>query len=547
MRKLIAGLSIRSQVIVPVFITMLLLIAGITYSTSKLKSAFQQATQSTEQVIEYKGEVTNIVDNTYSMRISAIYSLFTPEEVTRLKSVLKSNEAENLKHLASLNTVPGLKNEVASLETAMKKYVDYSMQTMIPLLTEKHSQTTYSADFESKYDNAADIYRDIGSDMINAISHLSAKLDQLAIASIHQSEQHHSNVMNNAIVGLIAILVLAALCSWLLAGIIVKPIRNLQLAMKEITQGNLRVKVEVEGNNEVSALAHDFNATTEQLSDTVGTLVRISVEVASAATELAAVMTQSSVNSDQEKQEVEQVASAVNQLEGAAHSVTGNAAQAESAAQQANHQAQESLAVFEQNNRANIAMARQLHDAALVVNSLKDQSEKIGQVIEVIEGISEQTNLLALNAAIEAARAGETGRGFAVVADEVRMLAARTQESTKEIQKIIEELQDKSGTANDSMNTSLKMIEENQVLADRVSDYLKDISSAISELSGINTQVAAASEEQNHVTADINRNLSTIYELVSQNVAGITQSAAASHELSALAEQQKHQLSHFKI
>ncbi len=547
MRKLISGLSIKMQVVVPVFITMLLLIAGITYSTSSLKSAFRDVSNVTTDVIKSKDDINHIVNNTYAMRISAIYSLFTPEEVARLTSVLKQNESDTIKRLDSLKEIPGLQPEVAALKAAVNKYVDYSIDTMLPILKVKHSSSNLGSSFENKYQSASTEYRSIGASMIKAIETLSAKVNTVSMEYVDKTESHHASVMQASIIGLIVILVLAALCSWLLAGIIVKPIRNLQLTMKEIAQGNLLVEAEVEGNNEVSALTRDVNATTKQLRETVEALVRISVEVASASTELAAVMTQSSVNSDQEKQEVEQVASAVNQLEGAATSVTGNAAQAQNAAHLANQQTKESLGMFEQNNRANIAMARQLNDAALVVNSLKEQSEQIGQVIEVIEGISEQTNLLALNAAIEAARAGESGRGFAVVADEVRMLAARTQESTKEIQKIIEELQDKSGTANDSMNTSLKMIEENQVLADQVSEYLKEISGAISELSNINTQVASASEEQNHVTADINRNLATIYELVSQNVAGITQSAAASHELSALAEQQKHQLSHFKI
>ncbi len=547
MRKLISGLSIKLQVVVPVFFTMLLLIAGITYSSSSLKTAFKNVTHSTEQLIEHKDDVTNIVNNTYSMRISAIYSLFTPEEVARLQSVLKENEAKNLKLLESLNTVPGLQSEVSSLQKAMKYYVDYSLNTMIPLLKTKHSQTNLDSSFDSKYQQASAAYRGAGAEMIKAIEALSSKLNVLALETVHDSEQHHGTVMQNSMIGFIAVLLLAALCSWLLAGIIVKPIQNLQLTMREIAKGNLLVEAKVEGNNEVTALTRDINATTKQLRETVETLIRISVEVASASTELAAVMTQSSVNSDQEKQEVEQVASAVNQLEGAAQSVTDNASKAENAAQQANLQAKESLAMFKQSHKANTDMARQLNEAAQVVNGLKEQSEQIGQVIEVIEGISEQTNLLALNAAIEAARAGESGRGFAVVADEVRMLAARTQQSTKEIQLIIEELQNKSGVANDSMNMSLKMIETNQALGEQVSEYLSDISQAISELSGINTQVAAASEEQNHVTADINRNLATIYELVSQNVAGITQSAAASQELSALAEQQKEQLSHFRV
>ena len=182
-----------------------------------------------------------------------------------------------------------------------------------------------------------------------------------------------------------------------------------------------------------------------------------------------------------------------------------------------------------------------------MVNSLQDQSEQIGKFIEVIESISEQTNLLALNAAIEAARAGESGRGFAVVADEVRMLAARTQDSTKEIQTIIEGLQAQSGQANQSMSSSLSMLQDNQLLASQVSDALNEINDTISQLTSINTQVADASQEQSRVTSDINSNLSNMYELVSQNVTGITQSAAASQELSVLAEKQRQQLGYFTI
>ncbi len=135
----------------------------------------------------------------------------------------------------------------------------------------------------------------------------------------------------------------------------------------------------------------------------------------------------------------------------------------------------------------------------------------------------------------------------AKVADEVRMLAARTQESTKEIQTIIEELQQQSGHANESMHSSLAMLSDNQALAQEVSQSLANISNAIAELNSINTQVATASEEQKQVTADINNNLTNIYELVSQNVTGITQSAAAAQELSGLAENQQQQLRQFQV
>ncbi|EGQ7670631.1 methyl-accepting chemotaxis protein [Vibrio cholerae] len=547
MRQLLSGLSIKLQVVVPVFFTLLLLIIGITFSTSSLKTAFHQVTVSTEQLITDKDNLTTLIDNTYAMRISAIYSLFRPAEVTALPNVLKEKQTENLALLRSLADNPELKNEVAGLTQAMQRYVDYSIQTMIPLLNIEHSDQEKDERFTAQYEQATAEYRKVGNEMIKAIDVLSNRLNQVAMTTIDESEYEHDSVMSQSTFALIGILLVAALSSWLLAGIIVTPIRQLQQTVREIAKGNLLVKAQEEGNNEITLLARDVNATVTQLRQTVESLVRISTDVASASTELATVMTQASVNSDQEKQEVEQVASAVNQLQSTAQSVTDHAHSADGAAQQANQLASQSLRMFEESHRATAKMADQLREAAQVVNQLKEQSERIGNVTEVIRSISEQTNLLALNAAIEAARAGESGRGFAVVADEVRMLAARTQTSTQEIQAIIEELQNQSNTANSSMHSSLSLLEQNQSLAAKVSASLTEINHSISALGQINAQVATASEEQSQVTKDINRNLSNIYELVSQNVTGITQSAAASHELSDLAEQQHQQLQYFRV
>ncbi len=343
--------------------------------------------------------------------------------------------------LRSLADNPELKNEVAGLTQAMQRYVDYSIQTMIPLLNIEHSDQEKDERFTAQYEQATAEYRKVGNEMIKAIDVLSNRLNQVAMTTIDESEHEHDSVMSQSTFALIGILLVAALSSWLLAGIIVTPIRQLQQTVREIAKGNLLVKAQEEGNNEITLLARDVNATVTQLRQTVESLVRISTDVASASTELATVMTQASVNSDQEKQEVEQVASAVNQLQSTAQSVTDHAHSADGAAQQANQLASQSLRMFEESHRATAKMADQLREAAQVVNQLKEQSERIGNVTEVIRSISEQTNLLALNAAIEAARAGESGRGFAVVADEVRMLAARTQTSTQEIQAIIEELQ----------------------------------------------------------------------------------------------------------
>ncbi|EMV2915305.1 MULTISPECIES: methyl-accepting chemotaxis protein [Vibrio] len=547
MRQFLSTLSIKLQVFLPVLFTVILLIIGLSVGIGKLDQAFNKVSASTHKLIIHKEELSGIVDNTYAMRIKAIYSLFRAEDVQSLNQELSERQNKNRDFLNSIDNLPGVQNEVNAMRKAMNHYVDFTRGTMTPLLTTKHSSDYTTSDFNQKYESAMAEYRLAGEAMINAIDKLSKQLNQIVTDEVETNGEQHSTTLTYSAVSLAVILSAASLISWVLASYIVAPIRNLQVTMQEVAKGDLLVKAEAIGKNEVSQLARDVNQTIEKLRETVSALVRISEDVASASTELATVMTQSSVNSDQEKQEVEQVASAINQLESTAAEVSTNAQEADSASNQARTLTSQSISMFGESTRASEKMAEQLNEAAAVVTSLKDQSEHIGRVIEVIEGISEQTNLLALNAAIEAARAGESGRGFAVVADEVRMLAARTQESTKEIQTIIEELQQQSGHANESMHFSLAMLSDNQALTQEVSQSLANISNAIADLNSINTQVATASEEQKQVTADINNNLTNIYELVSQNVTGITQSAAAAQELSGLAENQKHQLKQFQV
>ncbi|MFA0057476.1 methyl-accepting chemotaxis protein [Vibrio echinoideorum] len=547
MRQLLSGLSIKIQILIPVLFSVVLLLTGVIIGGDKLENAFKDVSTATDQLILHKEELSEIVDNSYGMRIKAIYSLFNADDVKTLIETLNQKRDQNARLLDSLNTVTGMQDEVAAMRKAMNHYVDFSRTTMLPLLREKHSNTALPSNFNASYQTAIDQYRHAGNDMVQAINTLSKKLNLLATQEVDINGQQHTSTLGTATIALLVILSIALVISWTLAGIIVKPLSNIQETMREVAKGNLLVKAEEHGDNEISRLAQDVNKSVEQLRDTVSSLSRISIEVASASTELAALMTQSSANSDQEKQEVEQVASAVNQLESTAAHVNENAVQADSASKQADEMATHSMSLFNESNQANEQMAIQLSEAANVVGTLKEHSEQIGKVIEVIQSISEQTNLLALNAAIEAARAGESGRGFAVVADEVRMLAARTQDSTKEIQAIIEGLQVQSGNANESMSSSLSMLEHNQTLSGEVSAALSGIANSVTDMTEINTQVASAAEEQSQVTADINRNISNIYSLVSQNVTGITQAAAASHELSNLVEQQKQQLDYFKV
>lgn len=536
------NLSIRTQVLLPVLFTTVALFIALWITKNNLQAEQEIIESNTDALVFYKDTLAKVDDQVYPLRISAVYAIYDASRRDTFLNELKTTMREINKDLDSMAARKTFRDDVVKVRAAIENYVQFSNQG-VALFT-RNDQGLVS---EQEYRNFINQYRSAGNDMVQSINMLSKKVNETVTQAMENSAEENAKVQNTATFSVLSVLAISLLVAWVLSGMIVTPITKLQAVMRELASGNLSVRADADGENEIAQLSNDVNTTAAQLHSTVEELIRISEEVASASTELAAVMTQSQANAQQELAEIEQVASAVNELSSTADNVSDNAQVADSTAREANQLAASGLEIFAESNQASEQMGSALNDAAQVVLTLKEQSEQINDVIEVIRGVSEQTNLLALNAAIEAARAGESGRGFAVVADEVRMLAARTQESTVEIQAIIEELQKQSGMANDSMQLSLEMLAKNNELALQANSALQGITESVTNINDANTQVATAAEQQSQVTQDINRNVVNMSELVNQNVSGICQSASASEELSSLAEKQKEQLAFFKL
>lgn len=308
-------------------------------------------------------------------------------------------------------------------------------------------------------------------------------------------------------------------------------INELQRVIIDVeANGDLTHRAIVMQNDELGQMGGAFNSMLDKLQGFVSGVNGASGNLSASSQQLAAISEQTHQGVLQQQSETELVATAMNEMSATAQEVANNAASAANAALSADEQAKEGRGIVDTTINSIRALSTEVDRAAQVIQQLEEGAQDIGRVLEVIGGIAEQTNLLALNAAIEAARAGEQGRGFAVVADEVRTLAQRTQESTQEIRSMIEGLQHSSHEAVAVMEKGNQQTQISVEQAAKAGESLVAITSAVGLINEMNTQIAAAAEEQTAVAEEINSNIVRISQISGQTADGASETAASSED-----------------
>ncbi len=337
------------------------------------------------------------------------------------------------------------------------------------------------------------------------------------------------------IVLLVGSLLLTVILALVLTRSIVHPLaQSLQVA-EVVATGDLTPQISVHGRDEPARLLAALKKMQQSLRDTIGRISDSSNQLASASEELSAVTDDATRGLQQQTQEIEQAATAVNQMTAAVEEVASNAVATSEASRESDRIARQGAEQVRLTVVSIEELAAGVTANADEVGQLAQRVHGITKVLDVIGGIAEQTNLLALNAAIEAARAGDAGRGFAVVADEVRALAYRTQQSTREIEEMIDGIQQGTDRAVDGMQATRTRADNTLEGAHAAGAALEEIARAISLINERNLVIASASEQQAQVAREVDRNLTNIRDLALQSSAGANQTNVASQALSQLA------------
>ncbi|NRA19580.1 MAG: methyl-accepting chemotaxis protein [Oceanospirillaceae bacterium] len=551
--KIFTFMSIKLKLSLMVLMMFFALVGSMSYSLLQMNNIGIELVEIAEEHIPMTNIVSNITINQLEQAVNFERALRYGEQIGREKGAQKHFE-EAMQHFNELTG--DIDEKVLLGEHFAQKGLDLAhskeqtdeyrhVLSLLQLVESQHktyvihAKEVFNLIREGQLHEAivkAEIVEVEEEELDKELEQLLKELEDFTQRAATTAENHEKAAFTTLSILTVVVGALSLIGSYFIINSISQSLSAAIGATRRIATGDLSRAITIEYSGELGELEKGLQQMQLYLHDIFEEMSEASSQLVTSSKLLLSSTNRTSSGISEQKSQLVHVSAAVNQMTASVLEVAQTAEQTSDSAQKANTETEGGKSKVQSTIESIEALAQGVENASVAINQVGDDSEAIGRVVEVIKAIAAQTNLLALNAAIEAARAGEQGRGFAVVADEVRTLAQRTQESTAEIEEMIEKLQTGAKNAVEVMETGRSQAVVSVERATDAGKSLEIITANVNEINDMNTQIAYAAKEQSAVSEDINQNITKLNTLSEENTLSVHEAVEAIGAVSLMAE-----------